>query len=176
MIPKNFFQFWSHFFSCFLVWRSIEGWRLEQGRASTSAAGGETLAQPLHPHHPRPTVNLEERCRPAHLGVETVLEVRGGGEGVVAGPGHVGGGAALVVPHHPTVGQAGVPGHPAWAQQALAGQVGLGAGQLLVVQHEDRQGDGGQDKVGHHTHNYDREEAHCYNQGYSSQFGFLQLR
>ena len=84
-------------------------------KVSSSPAGGETLAQPLHPDHARPTVDLEEGPRPAQLGVETVLAAGGGGEGVVAGPRHVGGDAAVPASVHPTVGQTGVPGHPSFA-------------------------------------------------------------
>ena len=129
----------------------------------SSAAGGETLAQPLHPDHAGPTVDLEEGPRPAQLGVETVLAGGGGGEGVVAGPGHVGGDAALPACLHPAVAQTVVPGHPSRAEEALAGELSLATAQPLVLHQQDRQGDGLQEEVGHHAQEDDGQEAHCHN-------------
>ena len=124
---------------------------------SSSPLEGKTLSQPLHPDQPRPAVLLEEGRHPGRLaGVLALLQAH---LGVLAGPGHVGGGAALEVVLDQAVVLSLAPRHPHRAPGLQAERVRLLTLDLLVVDQQDGEGEAVQEEVYNNAENYDGDKG-----------------
>ena len=139
-------------------------WHIDVNRRwhhSSSPAGAETLAQPLHPDEAGAAVLLDEGRHPGRLAAVPAV-LRGGASGgrAVAEPRHVGGGAALEVVPHCAVVQSAAPLHPTGTPWRLAHEVPLDTVNLVVVEEDQGEGEAVQDEVDDSTRRHHGHKCH----------------